>query len=143
MKNNPTLTIEDAKQIAVAAEAEAQAHGWRVSIAIVDSGGHLVLLHRLDGAPLHTMEVAALKGRTSALTRGPSKSLEDKINGGRVTLLSLPGMLAVEGGEAVIVGKDCVGAVGVSGAQSHEDAQVARAGIGALKLADSGREPSR
>jgi uncharacterized protein GlcG (DUF336 family) len=133
MQNVPSLTIEDAKVIADAAESEAQAHGWRVSIAVMDNAGHPLLLHRLQGAPLHTPDIALLKARTSALTRGPTKGMEDKTIGGRVTLLSLPGMLPVEGGEPVLVGKDCVGAVGVSGAQSHEDAQIARAGIAALK----------
>jgi uncharacterized protein GlcG (DUF336 family) len=134
MQNKPILTIDDAKVIAAAAEAEAQANGWRVSIAVMDGSGHLLLLHRLDGAPLHTPDVATMKARTSALTRGPTKGMEDKVVGGRVTLLSLPGMLPVEGGEPVLSGKDCVGAVGVSGVQSHEDAQIARAGIAALKL---------
>jgi glc operon protein GlcG len=134
MQNKPTLTIEDAKIIADAAEAEAQKNGWRVSIAVMDSAGYPLLLHRLDGAPLHTTDIALGKGRTSALTRGATKGMEDKIVGGRVTLLSL-GMLPVEGGEPVMAGKDCVGAVGVSGAQSHEDAQIAKAGIAALKLA--------
>lgn len=134
MHSKPTLTIEDAKVIAAAAEAEAQSNGWRVSIAVMDGSGHPLLLHRLEGAPLHTTDLALMKARTSALTRGPTKGMEDKIVGGRVTLLSLPGMLPVEGGEPVLSAKDCIGAVGVSGAQSHEDAQIARAGIAALQL---------
>jgi glc operon protein GlcG len=128
------LTIEEAKTIAAAAEAEARTNGWRVSIAVMDSAGVPLLLQRLDGAPLHTPEVALQKGRTAAITQSSTKGLEDKIVGGRITLLSLPGFLPVEGGEPIVVGQDCVGGVGVSGAQSHEDAQIARAGIAALKV---------
>jgi uncharacterized protein GlcG (DUF336 family) len=134
MRNMPTITIEDTKTIAAAAEAEALSHGWRVTIVVADAAGYPLLLHRLDGAPLHTAEVALRKGRTAALTRSLTKGLEDKIIGGRVTLMSMSGLLPIEGGEPVTVGKDCVGAVGVSGAQSQEDAQIARVGIAALNL---------
>lgn len=132
MFQKSVLSIDDAKAIAEAAEAEARANGWRVTIAVLDASGVPLLLHRLDGAPLHTPDVAIQKGRTAAITRSPSKGLEDKILGGRVTLLAMPGFLAVEGGEPILVDGDCVGGVGVSGAQSHEDAQVAQAGIAAL-----------
>jgi uncharacterized protein GlcG (DUF336 family) len=133
VKNKPLLTLDDARRIAAAAEAEAAAQGWAVTIAIVDDGGHLLWLQRLDGAPPISAQIAPAKARTAALGRRESKAYEDVINQGRVAFLSAPaleGML--EGGVPVLVEGHCVGAVGVSGVKSHEDAQVARAGIAAL-----------
>jgi uncharacterized protein GlcG (DUF336 family) len=133
MKTKPALTLEDVRAIAVAAEAEAVNHGWAVSLAVVDDGGHLLWLQRLDGAAPISAEIAPAKARTAALGRRESKVYEDMINGGRVSFLSAPvlhGML--EGGVPVMVDGQCVGAVGVSGVKSTEDAQIARAGIAAL-----------
>jgi uncharacterized protein GlcG (DUF336 family) len=133
MKNRPALTLADARAIATAAEAEAQAHGWAVSIAVVDDGGHVLWLQRLDGAAPISAEIAPAKARTAALGRRESKAYEDMINQGRIAFLSAPvlhGML--EGGVPIVIGSDCVGAVGVSGVKSSEDAQIARAGIAAL-----------
>ena len=133
MKTKPTLTLEDTRRIAAAAEAEALANGWAVSIAIADDGGHLLWLQRLDGAAPISAHIAPAKARTAALGRRESKVYEDMINQGRVSFLSAPeleGML--EGGVPVIVDGQCVGAVGVSGVKSNEDAQIARAGIAAL-----------
>jgi uncharacterized protein GlcG (DUF336 family) len=133
MRNRPTLTLDDARRIAAAAEAEALANRWAVAIAVVDDGGHLLWLQRLDGAPPISARIAPAKARTAALGRRESKLYEDMINQGRVSFLSapdLPGML--EGGVPIIVDGDCVGAVGVSGVKSGEDAQIARAGIAAL-----------
>lgn len=134
MKTRQTLTLEDARSIAAAAEAEARAHQWAVAIAIVDDGGHLLWLQRLDGAAPISSEIAPAKARTAALGRRESKVYEDMINQGRVSFLSAPvlhGML--EGGVPILVGGDCIGAVGVSGVKSTEDAQIARAGIAALR----------
>lgn len=133
MPTKPYLTLEDARRIATAAEAEARSHQWAVSIAVVDDGGHPLWLQRLDGAPPISAQIAPAKARTAALGRRESKVYEDVINGGRTSFLSAPtleGML--EGGVPVMLEGHCVGAVGVSGVKSSEDAQIARAGISAL-----------
>ena len=133
MKSKPTLTLDDVRAMAAAAEAEAKKNGWAVSFAIVDDGGHLLWLQRLDGAAPISAEIAPAKARTAALGRRESKVYEDMINQGRTSFLSVPllhGML--EGGVPVLVEGQCVGAVGVSGVKSSEDAQLARAGIAAV-----------
>ena len=133
MKNTRELEAADVKRIAAAAEAEALAQGWAVTIAIVDAGGHLLWLQRLDGAPPVSAHIAPAKAHTAALGRRESKVYEDVINQGRTSFLSAPllaGML--EGGVPIVVDGQCLGAVGVSGVKSSEDAQVARAGISAL-----------
>jgi glc operon protein GlcG len=133
MKTRPALTAADARAIAAAAEAEATRNGWAVSIAIVDDGGHLLWLQRLDGAAPISAEIAPAKARTAAVGRRESKVYEDMINQGRVSFLSAPllhGML--EGGVPIVVDGECIGAVGVSGVKSSEDAQIARAGIAAV-----------
>lgn len=133
MKNKPVLELDDARRIAQAAHAEAAAHGWAVSIAIVDDGGHLLWLQRLDGAAPLSAQIASAKARTSAIGRRETKAYEDMINQGRTAFLSAPGLDGMlEGGVPVLVGGQCVGAVGVSGVKSSEDAQIARAGIAAL-----------
>ncbi len=133
MKQKACLTLDDVKRIAAAAEAEAIKNQWAVCIAIVDDGGHTLWLQRLDGAAPVSSHIAPAKARTAALGRRESRIYEEMINHGRVSFLSVPfieGML--EGGVPVMVGGDCVGAVGVSGVKSAEDAQIARAGIAAL-----------
>lgn len=136
MNSKPFLTLEEVKRIAVAAEAEAVANRWAVSIAIVDDGGHLLWLQRLDGAAPISAQIAPNKARTSALGRRESRIYEEMINQGRVSFLSVPGLEALlEGGVPIVVDGHCVGAVGVSGVKSTEDAQIARAGIAALGLA--------
>ena len=133
MKQKPYLTLDDVKRIAAAAEAEAQSHGWAVSIAIVDDGGHLLWLQRLDGAAPISAQIAPAKAHTAALGRRESKVYEDMINQGRVPFLSAPGLNGLlEGGVPILVEGVCIGAVGVSGVKSSEDAQIARAGISAL-----------
>jgi glc operon protein GlcG len=133
MKTKPFLTLEDVKTIAAAAEAEALANNWAVTFSIVDDGGHLLWLQRLDGAPPVSSHISPAKAKTAALGRRESKIYEDVINGGRVSFLSAPeieGML--EGGVPVIVDGHVIGAVGVSGVKSEQDAQIAKAGIAAL-----------
>lgn len=135
MKTKSFLEAADVKAVATAAEAEALRHQWAVTIAIVDDGGHLLHLNRLDGAAPMTAHVAPAKARSAALGRRESKGFEDMINGGRTAFLSVPtleGML--EGGVPIVKDGQCIGAVGVSGVKSPEDAQVARAGIAALGL---------
>ncbi len=135
MKNKPFLTLDDTRRMAAAAEAEATLHGWAVTIAIVDDGGHLLWLQRLDGAAPLSAHIAPAKARTSALGRRESKVYEEMINQGRTSFLSAPVLDAMlEGGVPVMVEGQCVGAVGVSGVKSGEDAQIARAGIAALGL---------
>ena len=133
MNHKPFLTLADVKRIAAAAEAEATANGWPVTIAIVDDGGHLLWQQRLDGAAPLSAHIAPAKARTAALGRRESKVYEDIINQGRTSFLSAPtieGLL--EGGVPVMVDGHCLGAVGVSGVKSTEDAQIAKAGIAAL-----------
>ncbi|HRD95329.1 MAG TPA: heme-binding protein [Rubrivivax sp.] len=133
MNSKPVLTAADVRAIAAAAEAEATRQGWMVTIAIVDDGGHLLWLQRLEGAAPISAEIAPAKARTAALGRRESKVYEDMINQGRMSFLSAPvlqGML--EGGVPILTQGHCVGAVGVSGVKSNEDAQIARAGIAAL-----------
>ena len=135
MKNKPTLELADAKKIAAAAEAEALKNNWAVSIAIVDDGGHLLHLQRLDGAAAVSAHIAPAKAHTSALGRRESKVYEDIINGGRYAFLSAPAVEGLlEGGVPIMKDGHCLGAVGVSGVKSSEDAQIARAGIAALGL---------
>ena len=135
MKSTHALEAADVKAIAQAAEKEAQAHQWAVTIAIVDAGGHLLWLQRLDGAPPISAHIAPAKAHTAAMSRRESKVYEDVINQGRTSFLSAPllhGML--EGGVPILKDGQCIGAVGVSGVKSTEDAQIARAGIAALGL---------
>ena len=133
MKNRPYLLLADVQRIGDAARAEAAANGWAVTIAIVDDGGHLLWLQRLDGAAPVSSHIAPAKARTAALGRRESKVYEDMINQGRTSFLSAPeieGLL--EGGVPVMIDGHCVGAVGVSGVKSGEDAQIAKAGIAAV-----------
>lgn len=133
MKTKPFLTLEDVDAILAAARAEAVKNGWAVTIAVVDDGGHVLGLARLDGCPPISAYIAMEKARTSALGRRESKIYEDMINGGRVSFLSVPVVQAtLEGGVPVVVDGQHVGAVGVSGVKSVEDAQIAKAGIAAL-----------
>ena len=135
MKTKPCLCLEDVKLMAAAAEAEAVRHGWAVVIAIVDDGGHLMWLQRLDGAAPLSSHIAPAKARTSALGMRESRIYEEMINGGRISFLSAPAVEGLlEGGIPVFVDGHCVGAVGVSGVKSAEDAQIAKAGIAALGL---------
>ena len=135
MKSKASLELTDVQAIAAAAQAEAQKNGWAVTIAIVDEGGHLLHLQRLDGAAPLSSHIAPAKANTAAMGRRESRVYEEMINGGRVSFLSAPhvqGML--EGGVPIMHNGQCLGAVGVSGVKSGEDAQIARAGIAALGL---------
>ena len=132
MKTRPMLTLDDCKKISAAAEAEAKKNNWNVCIAILDDGGHLLHLERMDGATPANAEIAVQKARTAALTRRTSKAWEDRIAAGRLSMLKMP-VLPVQGGVPILVEGVCVGAVGVSGVQSHEDEQIAEAGIKTIK----------
>jgi uncharacterized protein GlcG (DUF336 family) len=132
MKSKPVLTAADVQAIVAAAQSHAQANHWAVSIAVVDDGGHPLGFLRLDGASPASSSIAPAKARTAALARRESKGYEDMINQGRHSFLSVPldGML--EGGVPIVAEGEVVGAVGVSGVQSSQDAEIARAGIAAL-----------
>jgi len=126
------LTLEDCKRISAAAEAEAKKNNWNVCVATVDDGGHLLHLFRMDGATPANSRIAMEKGRTAAETRRSTAMWEDRVKGGRMVMLKMPGVTPVQGGLPIVIDGECIGAVGVSGVQSHEDEQIAKAGIAAL-----------
>jgi glc operon protein GlcG len=125
------LTLDAAKQIAVAAEAEAKKNGWTVVIAIVDDGGQLVYLERLDGTQLGSIDVAQGKAKTALRFKRPSKAFEDVLAGGRTAILGLD-VIPIEGGIPLVVDGQIIGAIGVSGVTSQQDGIVAKAGADAL-----------
>lgn len=126
------LTLEDAKLVAAAAEAEALRNNWSVVIAIVDEGGHLIYLQRLDNTQIGSVDVAIQKARSAIAFRRPTKILEEQINQGHLRYLGLPGAIPIEGGLPMVFKDQFLGAIGVSGVRSHQDAQIAQAGIDAL-----------
>ena len=132
MKTRPQLTIEDCERIMVGALAEAAKNQWIVAVAILDDGGHLLHFSRMDGATPANAAIAVEKARTAALSRRTSGSWEERIKAGRTAMLKMPGILPVQGGVPIVAEGSCVGSVGVSGVQSHEDEQIAQAGIDAL-----------
>jgi glc operon protein GlcG len=132
MKTRSMLTLEDCKRIAAAAEAEARKNNWNVCVAILDDGGHLLHLFRMDGATPANSRIAVEKGRTAAETRRSTAMWEERIKGGRMAMLRMPGVTPIQGGLPIVIDGECIGAVGVSGVQSHEDEQIAKAGIAVL-----------
>ena len=132
--NKLMLTQDDAKKIASGAEAEALRNEWPVVIVIVDDGGHLLYLQRLDNAQFGSINVAIEKARAAIAFRRPTKIWEENIAEGHLRYLNLPGTLPIEGGLPIVVNNQFVGAIGVSGVRSFQDAQVAQAGINALVL---------
>ena len=132
MRNKPALTSADVQKMMTACKAEAQKNKWAVTIAIVDDSGAALLLERLDSAGAISATVAMGKAQTSALTKRPSKFFEDRVKErpGFVTFPT-PGVM-FQGGVPIVHQGECVGAIGVSGVQSHEDEQVAQAGVNAL-----------
>jgi uncharacterized protein GlcG (DUF336 family) len=131
MKNRPMLTLDDCRKISAAAEAEAKKNNWNVCIAILDDGGHLLHLARMDGATPANARIAVEKGRTSAETRRSTANWQERV-AKRPEMLRMPNVTPVQGGLPIVVDGICVGGVGVSGVQSHEDEQIASAGIKAL-----------
>lgn len=133
MLQKTILTLDDAKRVAAAAEAEAKRNGWAVVIAVADSGGHLLYLQRTHDAQFGSIEVAMKKARASAAFRRPSKAWEEAIAEGRLGHgLAIPGAIAVEGGLPLVVDGEVVGAIGVSGVRPFQDGQIAKAGADAL-----------
>jgi glc operon protein GlcG len=134
----PVLTLEAAKKIVDAAEAEAVRRGATVVIAVVDDGGHLILLERLDDTQVASVEVAIGKARTAAIFRRPSKVFEDQVRDGRVAAIALPGATPLQGGLPIIVNGKVVGAIGVSGNTPQEDEDIAKAGAAVTATAIQG-----
>ncbi|MFM0129777.1 heme-binding protein [Paraburkholderia sediminicola] len=132
MQSKPVLTVVEATRILEAARAEAEKNQWAVAIAVVDDGGHLLALLRLDGCAPIGAYIATEKARTSALGRRESKQYEDMINGGRTAFLSAPLAATLEGGVPIMVDGHVVGAVGVSGVKPDQDSQVARTAANSL-----------
>jgi glc operon protein GlcG len=131
MIKRPALTLDDCRKISAAAEAEAKKNKWNVCIAILDDGGHLLHLIRMDGATPANARIAVGKGRTAAETRRSTAAWQERVKT-RPEMLQMPGVTPVQGGLPIVVEGGCVGGVGVSGVQSHEDEQIAKAGIDAL-----------
>jgi glc operon protein GlcG len=132
LPTKPVLTLDVAKQMAVAAEAEAVQNSWPVAIAIVDPAGQLIYFQKIDGTQIGSVEVGIAKARCAALFKRPSKAFADVVTGGNVGMMSLPGAIPVEGGVPLLVDGEIVGAIGVSGVMSHQDGAVAQAGVDAL-----------
>lgn len=131
MYDKKILSLDDAKRVAAAAEAEARRNNWNVVIAIVDDGGHLMYLQR-EKVQLGSIEVAITKAKVAVMFRRPTKFWEETVGGGRYGYLAMPGMLPLEGGVPLMNGDDIVGAIGISGVKSSEDGQIAAAGAAAL-----------
>lgn len=127
------ISLEAAKRMTAAAEAEARRNGWNVAIAVVDAAGELILFQRLDGVQPASLDIAVAKARTAARLRRPTRALQDALEGGRTALLALEGVLPLEGGIPVAVDGRVIGAIGVSGVTSQQDAQIAQAGLDALR----------
>ena len=133
MLSKPVLTLEEANKMIKAARTEAEKEGWNVSIAIVDDGGHLLALERMDGCAPFTVYAAQQKAKTSAIGRKETRDFEQIINNGRPAFLSIPEIQGIlQGGVPLVVDGQVVAAIGVSGVKSEQDAQVAKAGIAVI-----------
>lgn len=132
MAEKPILTLEDAKRIAAAAQAEALRNDWRVVIAIVDDGGHLMYLQRSHDTQFGSVETAIRKAHAAVAFQRPTKVSEDAVLSGRLIHLSLPGVIPAEGGVPLQIDSVVVGGLGISGVRSSQDGQIAAAGLAAL-----------
>jgi glc operon protein GlcG len=130
--SRPTVGLELAKKIAARAEAEAAKNKWTMVIAVLDNGGNLIYLERMDGTQLGSIEVAQAKAKTALEFKRPTKSFEDQVAGGRTAIVSMHNVIAIEGGLPLIVNDEIIGAIGVSGMKSTQDGVVAAAGALAL-----------
>ena len=127
-----SISLEDARKAAAAAAMEAKKNKWNVAIAVVDDGGHLVYFERIDDTLFASADIAVGKARTAVAFKRPTKALEDAINAGQHAILSFPNSIPREGGLPILLDGKVIGGIGVSGAKSSEDAQVAKAGVDAL-----------
>lgn len=132
MMRKPVLTLDDAKRVAAAAEAEAQRNDWKVTIAIVDDGGHLLYLQRSHDTRFGSVETAIAKAHMAAALHMPSKASEDAVMNGRLIHLALPGVIPAEGGVPLVRDEVVIGALGISGVRAVQDGQIAAAGLAAL-----------
>jgi glc operon protein GlcG len=132
MFQHAALSLEDAKRVAAAARAEAEKNGWAIVIAVVDDGGHLMYLERMDGAQKASSRIAEAKGRTAILFKRPTKAIEDTVLEGRTVMMGLPGAVPLEGGVPLVKDGQFLGGIGVSGVHSFQDGIVARSGAAAL-----------
>src|SRR5256886_16325632 len=132
LMDKKALTLDGAKKMAAAAEAEATKNSWRVVIAIVDDGGHLLYLQRTDETQIGSIDIAIGKATTSVALKRPSKAVEDIIAGGRNAFLGVKGITPLQGGLPIMVDNKLVGAIGVSGVTSQQDEQIAKVGLEAL-----------
>lgn len=132
MSLKPLLTVGDAKRVAAAAEAEAQRNGWRVAIAVVDDGGHLLYLERSHDTQFGSVETAIQKAHAAVAFKRPTKASEDAVLSGRLIHLALPGVIPAEGGVPLEISGFIVGGLGISGVRSFQDGQIAAAGVAAL-----------
>lgn len=137
MSLKPLLTIGDAKRVAAAAEAEALRNGWRVAIAVVDDGGHLLYLERSHDTQFGSVETAIQKAHAAVAFRRPTKASEDAVLSGRLIHLALPGVIPAEGGVPLEISGFIVGGLGISGVRSFQDGQIAAAGVAALMTGHS------
>jgi uncharacterized protein GlcG (DUF336 family) len=131
MRDKPCLTSADLEKAMAACKAEANKNNWKVAIAIVDDGGYLLAFERMEGAAAISAEVAIGKAHTSAMTRRPSKMFEDRVKE-RPAFVNFPAGILIQGGMPILARNECVGAIGVSGVASHEDEQIAKAGVTAI-----------
>ena len=131
-QSQPALTLEAATRIADAAQAEATRNKWNVVIAVMDNGGHLVHLRRMDDTQIGSVAVAEEKAKSAVLFRRPTKAFADAVASGRTGVLRLPGAIPIEGGIPLLAGNQVVGAIGVSGVTSEQDGQIAQAGVKAF-----------
>src|SRR5512142_3053883 len=132
MATKPILTLEDAKRVAAAAEAEARANEWKVVVAVVDDGGHLLYLQRSHDTQFGSVETAITKAHAAVAFQRPTKASEDAVASGRLIHLALPGVIPAEGGIPLIRDGIIIGGIGVSGVRSFQDGQIAQAGMNAL-----------
>jgi glc operon protein GlcG len=132
MLQSMSLSFEDAKRVASAARAEAEKNGWAVVIAVLDDGGHLMYLERMDGAQKASSQIAEKEGRTAILFKRPTKAIEQTVLEERVSMLGLPGAVPLDGGVPLVKDGQYVGGIGVSGVQSFQDGIIAQAGAAAL-----------
>ncbi|MDI5921260.1 heme-binding protein [Halomonas sp. LR5S13] len=132
MQTKPVLTLDDVNAILDAAQQEAQANGWAVTVAVADDGGHLLGLRRLDGAPPFSADVATEKARNAAIGRKETQVFEDMINNGRTAFVTAPMQALLAGGVPVLIDGQVAGSVGISGVKPDQDVQVAKAGVAAI-----------
>lgn len=132
MATKSVLTLEDAKRVAAAADTEARANEWKVVIAVVDDGGHLLYLQRSHDTQFGSVETAIAKAHAAVAFQRPTKASEDAVLNGRLIHLALPGVIPAEGGVPLMQDNLIVGGLGISGVRSFQDGQIAQAGVNAL-----------